>query len=138
MTSYIPLLFTTCVYLPFGHVLIPALDFWRRTAQTITFCKAPLATREFQINPQRISAQMFYFTVTAQIVNFATELVVPYVKQRALAKAKEIQAKRSEENVHDNPEETEFMKRVRSEYEMDVYDVTEDYREMVMQFGKQQ
>lgn len=136
MTSYMPLLFTTFVYLPFGHVLIPALDFWRRAAQTITFSKGPLATREFQINPQRISTQMFYFTVTAQIVNFATELVVPYVKQRALAKAKEIQAKRSEDNIHDNPEETEFMKRVRSEYEMDVYDVTEDYREMVMQFGK--
>ncbi|KAJ6783444.1 hypothetical protein PWT90_01691 [Aphanocladium album] len=135
MTSYMPLLFTTFVYLPFGHVLIPALDFWRRTAQTITFSKAPLATREFHINPQRISAQMFYFTVTAQIVNFATELVVPYVKQRAFAKAKEIQAKRSEETVQDNPEETEFMKRVRKEYEMDVYDVTEDYREMVMQFG---
>lgn len=136
MTSYMPLLFTTFVYLPFGHVLIPALDFWRRTAQTITFSKGPLATREFQINPQRISTQMFYFTVTAQIVNFATELVVPYLKQRALAKAKEIQAKRGEDHILDNPEETEFMKRVRSEYEMDVYDVTEDYREMVMQFGK--
>ncbi|OAA62328.1 Anoctamin/TMEM 16 [Cordyceps fumosorosea ARSEF 2679] len=135
MTSYMPLLFTTFVYLPFGHVLIPALDFWRRTAQAITFSKAPLATREFQINPQRISAQMFYFTVTAQIVNLATELVVPYLKQRAFAKAKEIQAKRSDEAVQDNPEETEFMKRVRNEYEMDVYDVTEDYREMVMQFG---
>lgn len=137
MTSYMPLLFTTFVYLPFGHVLIPALEFWRRTAQAITFSKAPLATREFQINPQRISAQMFYFTVTAQIVNFATELVVPYIKQRAFAKAKEIQAKRSEETVQDNPEETAFMKRVRNEYEMGVYDVTEDYREMVMQFGKQ-
>ncbi|KGQ09297.1 hypothetical protein BBAD15_g5371 [Beauveria bassiana D1-5] len=135
MTSYMPLLFTTFVYLPFGQLLIPALDFWRRTAQVITFSKAPLATREFHINPQRISSQMFYFTVTAQIVNLATELVVPYVKQRAFAKAKEIQAKRGEDAVQDNPEETDFMKRVRNEYEMVVYDVAEDYREMVMQFG---
>lgn len=136
MTSYMPLLFTTFVYLPFGHALIPALEFWRRAAQAVTFSEKPLATREFQINSQRISTQMFYFTVTAQIVNFATELVVPYLKQRAFAKAKEIQAKRSEEIVQDNPEETEFMKRVRNECEMDEYDVTEDYREMVMQFGK--
>lgn len=136
MTSYMPLLFTTFVYLPFGHVLTPALDFWRHTAQAITFSKVPLATREFQINPGRVSAQMFYCTVTAQIVNFATELVVPYVKQKAFAKAKEIQAMRSEEVVQDNPEEVEFMKRVRNECEMDVYDVTEDYREMVMQFGR--
>lgn len=136
MTSYMPLLFTTFVYLPFGHVLIPALDFWRRTAQAITFSKEPLPTQEFQVNPQRISAQMFYFTVTAQIVNLATELVVPYIKQKAFAKAKEIQAKRSEETVQDNPEEADFMKRVRNECEMPVYDVTEDYREMVMQFGK--
>lgn len=137
MTSYMPLLFTSFVYLPFGHVLVPFLNFWGRTAQAITFSKKPLPTQQFKIDPQRISNQMFYFTVTAQIVNFATELVVPYVKQRAFAKAKEVQEKHSsgQNGTKDHDDEVEFMKRVRSECEMESYDVTDDYREMVMQFG---
>lgn len=77
---------------------------------------------------------MFYCTVTAQVVNFATEVVVPYVKQKAFAKAKEFQSKGVE--THDHPEEAEFLKKVRNQCELEVYDVTADYREMVMQFGK--
>lgn len=139
MTSYMPLLFTTFVYLPFGHVLVPFLDFWRRTAQAITFSDKPLPTQQFKVDPKRVSNQMFYFTVTAQVVNLATELIVPYVKQRAFAKAKEVQEKRNggqNNGIKDNEEEVEFMKRVRSECEMESYDVSADYREMVMQFGE--
>lgn len=130
-----PLLFTAFVYIPFGQVLTPFLEFWRRTAQTVTFNKVALPTKTFEINPGRISTQMFYFTVTAQIVNFATELVLPYVKQRAFAKAKEMQSSNKDVAARDNEEEVKFMKHVRSEYEMDVYNVTDDYREMIMQFG---
>lgn len=136
ITSYMPLLFTAFVYIPFGHILLPfPLEFWRRTAQTITFSEKPLPTKEFNINPARISNQMFYFTVTAQIVNFATEVVVPYVKQQAFAKAKEFNAKESKQ-AFDHEEETAFLERVRNECELEVYDVSTDYREMVMQFGR--
>lgn len=130
-----PLLFTAFVYIPFGHILVPFLEFWRRTAQTITFSEKPLPTQEFHINPARISNQMFYFTVTAQIVNFATEVVVPYVKREVFAKAKEFNVKESKQSF-DHPEETDFLERVRNECELEVYDVSGDYREMVMQFGK--
>lgn len=134
MTSYMPLLFTAFVYIPFGHILTPFLDFWRSTAQTVSFSEKPLATQEFRINAARISNQMFYFTVTAQIVNFATEVVVPYAKRKAFAKAKEF---RSDGTAHaaDHAEEKEFLQRVREECELEVYDVSGDYREMVMQFG---
>lgn len=135
MTSYMALLFTAFVYIPFGHILTPFLEFWKKTAQVVTFGEKPLATREFEINPARISNQMFYFTVTAQIVNFVTEVVVPYVKRQAFAKAKEFKAKDSVKHL-DHPEETEFLERVRNECELEVYDVSGDYREMVMQFGK--
>lgn len=134
MTSYMALLFTAFVYIPFGHILTPFLEFWRHTAQTITFSEK-LPTQEFKINPARISNQMFYFTVTAQIVNFMTEVVVPYAKRQAFAKAKEFKAKDSVKHL-DHPEETEFLERVRNECELEVYDVSGDYREMVMQFGK--
>ncbi|KAG5980474.1 hypothetical protein E4U55_003987 [Claviceps digitariae] len=133
MTSYMALLFTAFVYIPFGDILLPFLDFWRHTAQTLTFSDKPLPTQQFRINPERISSQMFYCTVTAQVVNFATEVIVPYVKQKAFAKAKEFQS--GETKVQDHPEEAAFLKRVRDECGLDIYDVTDDYREMVMQFG---
>lgn len=137
MTSYMPLLFTAFVYIPFGHILVPVLDVWRQISQFITFNKVPLPTQEFEVNFDRISTQMFYVTVTAQIVNFATELVVPYLKQRAFAKAKELQQARGKsQTVVDHEEEAEFLKNVREECEMEVYNVTDDYREMIMQFGE--
>ncbi|KAJ6444621.1 plasma membrane channel protein [Purpureocillium lavendulum] len=133
MTSYMALFFTAFVYTPFGHVLLPVLEFWRKTAQVVTFSNKALPTQKFHINAQRITSQMFYFTVTAQIVNFATEVIVPYVTHKATAKAKELQGKKPP--TQDAAEEVEFLKRVRDECELEVYDVTGDYREMVMQFG---
>ncbi|KAG6039125.1 hypothetical protein E4U41_003183 [Claviceps citrina] len=135
MTSYMALIFTGFIYIPFGDILLPFLDFWRHTAQTLTFSEKPLPTQQFRINPERISSQMFYCTVTAQVVNFATEVIVPYVKQKALAKAKEFQSQSRETSDQDHPEEAAFLKRVRHECALEVYDVTDDYREMVMQFG---
>ncbi|KAG9258853.1 calcium-activated chloride channel-domain-containing protein [Emericellopsis atlantica] len=134
MTSYMALLFTTFVYIPFGHILVPFLNFWQATAETLTFSEKPLPTKTFEINPARISSQMFYFTVTAQIVNFATEVVVPYVKRQAADKAKEFQQK-DKPKVQDHPEEAEFLQRVRHECELETYDVSGDYREMVIQYG---
>ncbi|KAF4975135.1 hypothetical protein FZEAL_8034 [Fusarium zealandicum] len=133
MTSYMALFFTAFVYIPFGHVLVPFLEFWRKTAQTVTFSEKPLPTMDFKINPARISNQMFYFTVTAQLVNFATEVVVPYLKREVFQKAKELKAKPKVQNDHE--EEAEFLDRVRKECTLEVYDVSGDYREMVMQFG---
>lgn len=133
MTSYMALFFTAFVYIPFGHILHPFLNFWRATAQTLTFSEKELPTREFQINPARISNQMFYFTVTAQIVNFATEVVVPYIKQQAFQKAKQLKSGSKVQDDHE--EEAEFLERVRKECTLEEYDVSGDYREMVMQFG---
>lgn len=139
ITSYMPLFFTAFVYIPFGNLLLPYLDFWRRAAQILTFSEKELATQEFQINPARISNQMFYFTVTAQVVNFATEVVVPYVKRTIFRKVKEAKTERVAKNggvrIKDAPEEAEFLGRVRNEAELATYDVTVDYREMVIQFG---
>lgn len=134
MTSYMPLLFTAFVYIPFGNILVPFLDFWHATAQIVTFSEKPLPTKEFQINPARISGQMFYFTVTAQIINFATEVVVPWAKRKAGEKAKDFQNK-GQPHAKDHPEEAEFLQRVRHECELESYDVSGDYREMVIQYG---
>lgn len=138
LTSYMPLIYTAFIYIPFSNHLLPYLNFWRAVAQKFIPGEKEMATLDFQINPHRISSQMFYATITAQVVNFATEVVVPYVKRRLSHEVKEVHSKMTKNGASerkDPPEEAAFLNRVRNEVELDTYDVTVDYREMVIQFG---
>lgn len=143
ITSYLPVFLTAFVYVPFGKVLVPYLDVFQITTQRITGDnKTDHAAHKaaFQVNPRRLTQQVIYLTVTAQVVNFLTESVVPYVKRKVFKAVKDV----SEEIAHrgqadvlskDIPEEAAFLERVRNEATLDVYDVTIDYREMIVQFG---
>ena len=145
ITSYLPIFLTAFVYVPFGNIIVPYLDVFSLTVKPFAEDKkqfqAPKAG--FTINPDRLRKQIIYFTVTAQIVNFLLELIMPYVKRRGFAKLKEFQSERAAKSggappspdANDPPEEAPFLKRVRQEAELDVYDVTTDLREMVIQFG---
>jgi hypothetical protein len=138
ITSYTPIFLTAFVYVPFGRVLVPYLDIWRATAQRFTK-EGKVETVDFKINPDRLTKQIIYFTVTAQIVNFLLEVVVPYAKRKAFRAVKEVQTEilsKNEDALPKDPEEeAAFLARVRNEAELDEYDVTVDYREMVVQFG---
>lgn len=146
ITSYLPVLLTAFVYVPFGALIVPYLDVFSLTVQPFAEDDKQLetpSTNAWTINPARLRQQVIYFTVTAQIVNLAMEVVVPYLKRQGFIKFKEMQSKRAQKNggtrpaanVDDVPEEKDFLARVRSEAELDVYDVTTDLREMVLQFG---
>ncbi|KXX80252.1 Anoctamin-10 [Madurella mycetomatis] len=138
ITSYLGIFLTAFVYVPFGKILVPYLDVFQLTAQRFTAEGKPLPTKSWQINPNRLTKQVIYFTVTAQVVNFATEVIVPYAKRKVFKTVEKVQSERSEktmDQVKDSPEETEFLRRVMDEAELDEYDVTIDYREMVIQFG---
>ena len=137
ITSYLGIFLTAFVYVPFGKILVPYLDVFQITAQKFTTEGKALPTKQWEINPDRLRKQIIYFTVTAQVVSFVTEVVVPHVKRR-LSKTVEKVSELSEKNgyqIKDVPEEREFLHRVRNEAELDQYDVTVDYREMVIQFG---
>lgn len=131
--------------MPFGKILVPYLDVFQLTAQRFTAEGQPLPTKNWQINPDRLTSQVFYLTVTAQVVNLLTEFIVPYVKRKVFRTVERVQTERAEKNnggsdssptrPKDQPEEVEFLERAREEAELDEYDVTIDYREMVMQFG---
>jgi anoctamin-10 len=145
ITSYLPIFLTAFVYVPFATVLVPYLDVLQLTVQPFAENEKQMTASKagFQINPDRLKKQVIYFTVTAQIVNFALEVLVPYVKRKAFRKVKEVQAKSAAKknggadvSANDNPEERSFLVRVRNEAELEVYDVTGDLREMVIQFGK--
>ncbi|KAH8197116.1 hypothetical protein TruAng_008721 [Truncatella angustata] len=141
ITSYTPLFLSAFVYMPFGNLLVPYLDIWRATAVKLSSSEK-ITTQGFHINPDRLKKQVIYFTVTAQIVNFALETLTPYIKRKVFKKVNEVQteitqksAKTTTASASDPPQEAAFLERVRHEAQLDVYDVSTDYREMVVQFG---
>jgi len=145
ITSYMPIFLTAFVYVPFASIMVPYLDVFQLTVKPFAENETQMAapTKGFQINPDRLKKQIIYFTVTAQIVNLALEVIVPYIKRRAFRKVKEVKASNAskkgvearDHNSDDLPEEHDFLVRVRNEAELDEYDVTGDFREMIVQFG---
>ncbi|KAG4027089.1 hypothetical protein MFRU_033g00590 [Monilinia fructicola] len=143
ITSYMPIFLTAFVYVPFAQVIVPHLDIFQMAVRPFAENDEQMTVPKagFQINPDRLKSQVIYFTVTAQIVNFALEVVVPYVKRSLFRKYKEVQADRAAKRGgsstldNDHPEEAAFLTRVRNEAELGIYDVTTDFREMIVQFG---
>ncbi|EEP77950.1 conserved hypothetical protein [Uncinocarpus reesii 1704] len=138
ITSYLPIFLTAFVYVPFAQTIVPYLDIFHLTLKT--------TQPTFRINRSRLRRQVIYFTVTAQIVNFGLETIMPYVKRRVLNKYNEMQEEKKGNNStqasqtntlnqEDSPAEAGFLRRVRQESELSEYDVTTDLREMCMQFG---
>lgn len=146
ITSYTAIFLTSFVYVPFASLIVPYLDIFSLTVRPFAENEKQLQTPSpaaFTINPNRLRNQMIYFAVTAQVVNFAMETVMPLVTQKGTKKYKEMQSARAEKNggttpsvsANDPPEEKEFLDRVREEAALPEYDVTSDLREMVIQFG---
>ncbi|EPS26362.1 hypothetical protein PDE_01298 [Penicillium oxalicum 114-2] len=150
ITSYLPILLTAFVYVPFASWIVPHLDIFRLTVRPFVSKEHVTATdcSHFKINPNRLRNQVIYFTVTAQIVGFALETIVPYLKQHAAREYKAYNKKRNDANddkdspehspvrIYEDPEEEkEFLKRIRNEVELPEYKVTDDLREMCIQFG---
>lgn len=146
ITSYTALFLTSFVYVPFASILVPYLDIFKLTVKPFAENEQQMTTppeASFSINPNRLKNQMIYFAVTAQIVNFAMETIVPLLTQKGTKKYKEMQSSRAEKqggatpsiSANDPPEETEFLSRVREEATLPEYDVTTDLREMIIQFG---
>lgn len=144
IVSYLPIILTAFVYVPFGNHIVPYLDVFSLTVKPFAEDEKQLQRpSSWTINPDRLKKQVIYFTVTAQVVNLGMEVIVPYLKRRGFAKYKKIQSERAAKNggaapnvaANDPPEEAAFLDRVRKEAELDIYDVTQDLREMVLQFG---
>lgn len=145
VTSYLPIFLTAFVYVPFAQIIVPHLDIFSLTVKPFAENEKQMSAPSvgFHINPDRLKKQVIYFTVTAQIVNFALEVVVPWVKRKGSKTVKQVQARRAAQKggsdadhaANDHPEEVAFLKRVRDEAELGEYDVTGDFREMVVQFG---
>ena len=146
LTSYTAIFLTSFVYVPFASIIVPYLDVFALTVKPFAENEKQLQTpppASFNINPNRLKNQMIYFAVTAQVVNFALETIVPFFTKKGQDKFKEFQTSRAEKSGgsvprpedNDPPEERDFLHRVREEASLPVYDVTSDLREMCIQFG---
>ena len=154
VTAYLPVLLTAFVYLPFANVIVPYLDVFHwfiRLFQSADKATKPSMSK-FSINRSRLKSQVVYFAVTGQVVNFALETIVPYVKRKLLHKYQEMAEEKANGEskpsspttqsdidtstlLEDAPGEVSFLNRVRSEAELSDYDLAADLREMCIQFG---
>ncbi|KAG0334370.1 hypothetical protein BG000_008389 [Podila horticola] len=140
LTSYMSILLTAYIYIPFGPQMITTFQ-----SYGLPFAKATIDTHMLQ---NRLRA----FMVTTQAVSFATETLVPWLTRRVMVGAAKVQKKVSdkmhresssdeEDNAkegafgQDSAEAQKFLKRVEKQIALPEYDVNEDYAEMVLQFG---
>ncbi|KAG0246316.1 calcium-activated chloride channel-domain-containing protein [Mortierella sp. GBAus27b] len=135
LTSYMSILLTAYIYIPFGPEVIA------------TFQGYGLSFSSAAIEPGMLQTRLKAFMITTQAVSFATETIVPWLTRRAIGEATKIQKEVSEKlkhqsssnaplwNDNDSPDAKKFLERVQKQAELPVYDVNEDYAEMVLQFG---
>ncbi|KEP50066.1 response to osmotic stress-like protein [Rhizoctonia solani 123E] len=144
IVAFLGLFLTAFVYIPFG----PDVMRWVNTAlfdsghpdiaeaATDAGIKPLLPPIDIQakINPGRLHAQMFAYTVTNQAINFFLETGLPFIL-RGIAKARvnrNIAGKRKDEN----PDAvTQLVENAREESALPEYTLFADYAEMVTQFG---
>ena len=130
LTSFMSLTVVSFVYIPFGDVIVPYL---------LTLVPGRIATKDvkFHVNAERLHKQFVYLTVTAQIINFVMETVVPYAMRTGVQEVDKIRERRHQEADArlGKEDEKQFLDRVKSEVSLPQYDIYGDYAEMASQFG---
>lgn len=133
LTSYMSILLTAYIYIPFGPQVISTFQ-----SYGLPFAKAT-------IDPHMLQNRLKAFMITTQAISFATETVVPWLTRRAMVGAVKIQQEVKEKLTHesndasvpsygeDSEDTKKFLNRVRKQAELPEYDVNEDYAEMVLQ-----
>ncbi|PWN51017.1 DUF590-domain-containing protein [Violaceomyces palustris] len=141
MVAYGALTLSALVYIPFGESIMEDLvrrGWFRQSIRDVT-----TATRErveFKVDASRMHSQLFAASVTSQVINAMTELVVP-VLMRKVAEWKKgsggdvVVGQGKKEKEEEEEEETKWLKRVESELELAEYDVFGDHAEMATQLG---
>ncbi|CAG8449838.1 15493_t:CDS:2 [Acaulospora morrowiae] len=86
------------------------------------------------VGSERLVTELKYFILTAQIMSLFMELILPYLLRFGTFGVKKIQKNETKDGSK-NEDESAFLKRVRREVKLPVYDVYEDYVEMISQYG---
>lgn len=146
ITSFLPIFITAFVYIPFGRTII---SFLHVNVIHMFFGSSILDVGpDFHVDPSRLQQEVISLTVSAQVVSFGEEMILPYVKRILLRKFRNYrfqtrEAARSRGRsktaisllLADPPGESQFLDRVRDESDADEYSVQDDILEMCVQFG---
>ncbi|CAG8502519.1 6707_t:CDS:2, partial [Scutellospora calospora] len=90
---------------------------------------------QLKVGPERLVTELKYFVLTAQILSMFTELILPYLIRFGAFSMKRIQNNGATKDGGRNEDESVFLKRVRKEVKLPVYEIYEDYAEMITQYG---
>lgn len=133
ITSTGSMFLTAFVYLPFGHSIIPHLEFVSSSVNT--FVGRDIAgSTEYQVNGNRLEDQVLYMMVTAQVISTFMETVVPYIQIRALEKVDQFISK-GVPTFEDSPSEAQYLTNTRLHAKLPEFSVDAEYQEMVIQFA---
>ncbi|CAG8437654.1 6234_t:CDS:2 [Acaulospora colombiana] len=86
------------------------------------------------VGPERLVTELKYFILTAQVISLFTEVILPYLLRFGSLGMNKIKKEANNDGGKDE-DESAFLKRVMREVNLPVYDVYEDYVEMVSQYG---
>jgi anoctamin-10 len=123
LIGYLSLFFIGWVYIPFNNEIG---EFFRDLAEILG-----LSITVKPVGSERLKNELKYFIITAQVINFVTEVVLPYALRYGEGFVQK--AKTFGNNGGRNEDETGFLKRVKKEVDLPVYDIYEDYAEMILQ-----
>lgn len=144
LSSYMPLVITSFIYLPFAHLIKPNIEFLKESfAENISdsrFYKKYLLQiknqEEFKMNQERLNVQFFYFVVTNQIIQAILKYALPLIIGQVKYKIESYKSKKSgPPKVKDVTAESKWLESVRKILALPEYDVNEDFRGLILQYG---
>lgn len=136
LSSYVPLLITSFLYLPSGYrtnEYLTTIDTYADTISNSTTYieKIPVKTENFVVDTGRLNTQFKYFVLTNQVIGLATEYLVPIIVPKVLALIK----KPTPVKIADEDSEVEFLKTIRHQATLGAYEADDEFRQLVIQFG---
>lgn len=143
VVTYGILALTAYMYMPFGEYLIGQLHVRGYLNRLFAFVtRDPNAFKgriqPFHVSPAGLHDQLFAMSVTQQLMNTFTEVLLPILlrhvekfmnKIRGSSRRKELEA------FAKTNRDQAFLERVQNEFDLDVYDEFTDYAEMATQLG---
>ncbi|CUM63990.1 uncharacterized protein PRCAT00001578001 [Priceomyces carsonii] len=144
LTSYMPLVITSFVYLPFAHLVEPHLGEIKHTIYSsidenrfyFKYLTQLKRHEDFRINQERLNMQFNYFIVTNQVIQIVLKYGLPIILRKGieLIKSKLKKPEVPTKNI-DSTDEKKWLTSAREVLELPEYDVNDDFRGIVILYG---
>lgn len=138
ITNYLPILLTAFVYVPFSDDVIPRIK--KIILRFFPGFGSKLVFQPFHADSDRLRNEVIALTVTGQLSDFCEENLLPLIKYKLHDWYRDYRRKYTKAATlltltSDEPNEHEFLTKVRNQSTREKYNVQEDIAEIVLQFG---